>query len=168
MQEQKMVCIYRTPNMSEIAVIKSLLEDNKIPYFIENEHFALRGSADGAINFGVMVQENQADEVKEFLKEIIEPGPYDESKSLKAEIMRKYRAKHINTYFFLDIFGLLFGITCLAFACFMILGIFSSEQLPDKIFAIVMSFLLAGFGLFIIHSVIKDMKSLLEMKAKGH
>lgn len=70
----KFVCIYRTPSKSQIALIKSLLNAEEIPYFIENESFAsLYGSMDGAINLGVMVSGEFSEKAKELLSEIIEP-----------------------------------------------------------------------------------------------
>jgi hypothetical protein len=70
-QEDKegFICVYRTPYQSEIVVIKSLLIDSQIPYFIENETFASLGSADGAVNFGIMIQKEFTEEAKELLKD---------------------------------------------------------------------------------------------------
>ncbi|OGX16282.1 MAG: hypothetical protein A2166_03960 [Omnitrophica WOR_2 bacterium RBG_13_41_10] len=68
------VCIYRTPSHDQLAIIKSLLDSNEIPYFIENEHFAsLIGVSDGAVNFGIMIKTSYSEEAKELLNEIIQP-----------------------------------------------------------------------------------------------
>jgi len=70
------VCIYRTPSHDQLAIIKSLLEANKIPYTIENENFAsLTGVADGAVNFGIMVEASYSEDAKELLSKIIKPSP---------------------------------------------------------------------------------------------
>jgi len=55
--EEKFACIYRTPSYDQLAIIKSLLDANKITYFIENEQFAsLAGVSDGAVSFGIMIK----------------------------------------------------------------------------------------------------------------
>jgi len=72
--DKNYVCIYRTPSHDQLAIIKSLLDSNKIPYFIENEHFAfLTGVSDGVVNFGIMIKANYSEEAKELLSEIIQP-----------------------------------------------------------------------------------------------
>ena len=66
-----MVTVYKTLDKSEIAFIKSLLIDAKIPYFIENENTS--GIALGrAVGFmSVMVPESEVENAKELLKDII-------------------------------------------------------------------------------------------------
>lgn len=71
--QEKFICIYRTPYYSQIVVMKSLLDAHKIPYFIENENFASLGPSDGAINFGVMVQDEYSEDAKRLLKDFIYP-----------------------------------------------------------------------------------------------
>jgi len=68
------VCIYRTASYDQLAIIKSLLDCNKIPYFIENEHFAsLSGVSDGAVNFGIMIKVGYSEDAKKLLSGIIQP-----------------------------------------------------------------------------------------------
>lgn len=81
-----LVCIFRTAYMSEISLIKSILEASDIPFQVDNEHFAsLRGAADGAINFGVMVANERAEEAKELLREFIAPSPKDDAPGQRQE-----------------------------------------------------------------------------------
>lgn len=69
------ICIYRTPSHDQLAIIKSLLDANKIPYTIENENFAsLTGVSDGAVNFGIMVKATHSEDAKELLSKIIKPA----------------------------------------------------------------------------------------------
>lgn len=70
----KFVCIYRTSYYTQIIVIKSLLDANEIPYFIENENLASLGFSGGAISFGVMVQEEYLKDAEELLKDFIYRG----------------------------------------------------------------------------------------------
>jgi len=68
------VCIFRTPCASDIAVIKSLLEAENIPYHIDNEHFAaLRGAADSVTDFGVNVPDDLEEKARDLLAEFISP-----------------------------------------------------------------------------------------------
>jgi len=67
----KFVCIYRTSYYAQIMIIKSLLNTNEIPYFIENENFASLGFSGGAISFGVMVQEEYLKDAEELLRDFI-------------------------------------------------------------------------------------------------
>ncbi|MEW6196671.1 MAG: DUF2007 domain-containing protein [Bacteroidota bacterium] len=56
-----------TRNMGDIAIIKSLLDEQGIEYFIQGENMLhVLGSIDSAI---LNVKEDQADEVKELLKD---------------------------------------------------------------------------------------------------
>ncbi len=73
--ESGFVCVYRTPSHDQLAIIKSLLQANKIPYVIDNENFAsLSGVADGAVNFGIMVERSYSEDAKELLSKIINPA----------------------------------------------------------------------------------------------
>jgi hypothetical protein len=66
--------VYSTPNSGQIVVIKSLLEAEKISYYIKGEHFArLYGAADGLTTMDVMVREDDFADAKELLKDFIEP-----------------------------------------------------------------------------------------------
>lgn len=93
--KKNFICVYRTPKQSEIAVIQSLLDAANIPYFIENEAFALSfGSADGVVNFGVMVEEKHLEEARELLGDFITPKA--EKKGIpwhKPLTTKKYRRK---------------------------------------------------------------------------
>jgi hypothetical protein len=70
------VCIYRTSSHDQLAIIKSLLDANNIPYTVENENFAsLTGVSDGTVNFGIMVKTSHSEDAKELLSKIIKPAP---------------------------------------------------------------------------------------------
>jgi len=61
-------------DLSEIAIIKSLLDGNQIPYYIKGENFAsLNGLADGLTTMDIMVREDYSEDVKELLKDFIKP-----------------------------------------------------------------------------------------------
>lgn len=108
--KDKFICIFRTAYQSEITIIESLLIDNKIPYYIDNYTFASFGSADGSINFGVMVELARQKEAQELLKEFIKPTTVKEPLFAKKEYETKYKEKHAVLYLILSIFGLLLGI----------------------------------------------------------
>ncbi len=59
----KFVCICSTPYYARIIAIKSLLDTNEIPYFIESENFAW------ITNFRVMVQEEYLKDTEELLRD---------------------------------------------------------------------------------------------------
>jgi len=79
----KFIKIFTTPNLGEIAIIKSLLDGEKIPYNIKGENFGtLYGPADGLSSVDVMVREDYAEDAKELLKDFINPregGKYESS-----------------------------------------------------------------------------------------
>ena len=61
------VSLFSTYNLADIAVIKSILDDNGIEYFIQGENTAyIRGYMDPSI---LKVRKDQADIVKELLKD---------------------------------------------------------------------------------------------------
>lgn len=61
------VSLFSTYNLADIAVIKSILDDNEIEYFIQGENTAyIRGYMDPSI---LKVRKDQADTVKELLKD---------------------------------------------------------------------------------------------------
>jgi hypothetical protein len=69
------VFVYSTPSKSEIALIKSILEENEIPYFIDNETaFGLAGAFAGANGMGVNVPRKYQALTLELLKEFITPS----------------------------------------------------------------------------------------------
>jgi hypothetical protein len=70
----KFIKVFTTPKMGEIAIIKSILDGEKIPYNIKGENFStLYGPADGLTSADVMVREDYAEDVKELLKYFINP-----------------------------------------------------------------------------------------------
>lgn len=73
-RDYKFIKVHSTPKMGEIAVIKSLLDAQNIPYEIKGEHFAaLYGAADGLSSMDVMVREDYFEDAEELLKEFISP-----------------------------------------------------------------------------------------------
>jgi hypothetical protein len=72
--EYRFLRVYTTPSIGEIAVIKSLLDGQKIPYYIKGENFGtLYGPADGLTSVDVMVREDFAEDARELLKDFIKP-----------------------------------------------------------------------------------------------
>lgn len=73
--EYKFIRVHTTPKPAEIALIKSILNAENIPYDIRGEHLnALYGVADGFTSMDVMVREDYSEDAKELLKEFISPG----------------------------------------------------------------------------------------------
>lgn len=73
-REYKFVKVYSSPKQGEIMLIKSLLECEKIPYYVKGENFsALYGPADGLSTMDIMVQEEYFEDAKELLKGFITP-----------------------------------------------------------------------------------------------
>ena len=67
----KLVSVFATNKQSELAVVKSLLGDAGIEYFVENENVnLLHGAADGWTLMDVRVREEDAKNAKELLKGI--------------------------------------------------------------------------------------------------
>lgn len=60
--------IYETAREDEIALIKSLLDAEKINYFVENDHFLYRGECLPMI---VKVEEGQLEKAEEVLKDFL-------------------------------------------------------------------------------------------------
>ncbi len=72
--EHQFIQVHSTSNHGEIAVIKSLLDEQNIPYYIKGENFAmLYGAADGLTRMDIMVREDSAQEVRELLNDFINP-----------------------------------------------------------------------------------------------
>ena len=66
--------VYSTPKQGEIALIKSILNSSKIPYYIKGENFGtLYGPADGLSTMDIMVSEDYSEDTKELLKDFIKP-----------------------------------------------------------------------------------------------
>lgn len=75
-QEYKFIKVFSTPKLSEIAVIKSILEAQNIPYYIKGENFGtLYGPADGLSSMDILVREDFFSEANELLKDFITPTP---------------------------------------------------------------------------------------------
>ena len=73
--EYKFLKVYSTSNQGEIVFIKSILDSQKIPYYIQGEHFGtLYGPLLGKFSMmDVMVREDYTQEAKELLKDFIKP-----------------------------------------------------------------------------------------------
>jgi hypothetical protein len=72
--EYKLVRIFSTPKQGEIALIKSLLDGENIPYYIKGENFGIiYGPADGLSTMDLMVREDRAEDATELLKDFIKP-----------------------------------------------------------------------------------------------
>jgi hypothetical protein len=70
----KLIKIFTTPKIGEIAIIKSILDGEKIPYYIKGENFGtLYGPADGLTSVDVMVREDYAEDAKKLLNDFINP-----------------------------------------------------------------------------------------------
>ena len=70
----KFIRAYSTPNSGEMPIIKSLLDAQKISYYIKGEHFAgLYGAADGLTSMDIMIRQDQLEDAKELLKDFIKP-----------------------------------------------------------------------------------------------
>ncbi|MFH0913200.1 MAG: DUF2007 domain-containing protein [Candidatus Omnitrophota bacterium] len=73
--DYKFVKIYSTPNQGEIAIIKSILDSQGIPYYIKGENFGtLYGPANGLSSMDVMIRDERLEEAGELLKEFIKPS----------------------------------------------------------------------------------------------
>jgi hypothetical protein len=72
--EYKFIKVFSTPKLSEITVIKSILEVQNIPYHIKGENFGtLYGPADGLSSMDILVREDFSSEACELLKDFINP-----------------------------------------------------------------------------------------------
>lgn len=66
--------VHSTPKQSEISLIKSLLDNQGIEYYIKGEHFGtLYGPADGLSSMDIMIREDFLQEAKDLLKDFINP-----------------------------------------------------------------------------------------------
>jgi hypothetical protein len=74
MKNQNFVVVHYTNNQAELAVIKSLLDNAGIDYFIGNENLnTLYGVADGFTLMDIKVAADKVEEAKELLKDFINP-----------------------------------------------------------------------------------------------
>jgi hypothetical protein len=72
--EYKFIKVYTTAKQGEIALIKSILDGNNIPYYIKGENFStLYGPADGLSLMDIMIRQDHLEDAKELLKEFIRP-----------------------------------------------------------------------------------------------
>lgn len=73
--EYKFLKLYSTSEQGELAFIKSILDGQKIPYYIKGENFgSLYGPLLGKFSTtDVMVREDYVQEAKELLKDFIPP-----------------------------------------------------------------------------------------------
>ena len=72
--EYKFIKVFSTPKPGEIALIKSILDGQNIPYYIKGENFnALYGAADGLSAMDIMVRQDYSQDAKELLSEFINP-----------------------------------------------------------------------------------------------
>lgn len=66
-KEKKFISVYITNNQSKLALIKSLLDSNKVIYYVDNENAATIGDSLPYMN--VMVFEEDAAIAKELIGE---------------------------------------------------------------------------------------------------
>ena len=72
--QNKFVRVHSVSRPDELALIKSILESQKITYFIKGENFGtLYGCADGLTLMDVMIREDSLNDAKELLKDFINP-----------------------------------------------------------------------------------------------
>jgi hypothetical protein len=76
--EHAFVKIYTIPNtvrmMGEIALIKSLLDSGRVPYYIAGENVGTLYGFAGVLNpLDVMVREDYAQDARELLRDFIDP-----------------------------------------------------------------------------------------------
>ena len=67
-----MVKLIKPKDLGELALVKSLLEGNHIPYFIQNEHF---GSLYGGATCMVMVAESDIERAGILMSKLLHGGP---------------------------------------------------------------------------------------------
>lgn len=86
----KFINIFTTPRIGDLPVIKSILESEKIPYYIKGENFGtLYGQADGLTAVDIMVRDDYVDYVKTLLKDFILPAS---SKGEEGDLLNKATA----------------------------------------------------------------------------
>lgn len=70
----RFVRVLSTPKPTEIAIIKSILDNHDIPYFIKGENFGtVYGPADGLSSMDVMVRQEDFEIASELLMDFIRP-----------------------------------------------------------------------------------------------
>ena len=69
------VKVHSVSKPGELALIKSILEAQEIPFFVKGENFGtLYGPANGLSLMDVMVREDYLEEAEELLKDFINPS----------------------------------------------------------------------------------------------
>lgn len=72
--KKQFIKVYSTSNQAEIAIIRSILDGQKIPYYIKGENFGtLYGPADGLSSMDIMIREGYSKDTEELLKDFINP-----------------------------------------------------------------------------------------------
>jgi hypothetical protein len=66
-----MVKLIEPKDLGELALMKSLLDGNRIPYFVQNEHF---GSLYGGATCVVMVQEWDLERARTLMSHLMKDG----------------------------------------------------------------------------------------------
>jgi len=73
--EDSVVKVYATPRQDEIALIKSILDAEDIPYFIKGEHFGtMYGPAHFLSSMEVLVPRDRLEDAEELLRDLIRSG----------------------------------------------------------------------------------------------
>ena len=73
--ENEFVRVYSTPKLGEVALIKSLLDGQNMPYYVKGENFGtFYGPADGLSTMDIMVRKDCAQDAEELLKDFINPA----------------------------------------------------------------------------------------------
>ncbi len=68
----KFIRIATVSKVAQLAIVKSLLESAKIPYYVTNEYFStLYGGADGLTKMDVLVNEEDLEEARNILKDFL-------------------------------------------------------------------------------------------------
>ena len=72
--DHKFVRVHSISRADELGIVKSILESNKIPYFIKGENFGtLYGPTIGISLMDVMVREDYSPQAKDLLIDLINP-----------------------------------------------------------------------------------------------
>lgn len=68
-RDSEFIVLTTVTNAGDLAMIKSLLDNADIPYFVTNENFStLFGGANGLTKMEVMVEKDKLEEAKEILQ----------------------------------------------------------------------------------------------------
>jgi len=73
-ENYKFVRVHSISRADELGIVKSILDTNKIPYFIKGENFGtLYGPSNGLALMDVMVREDYSPQAKDLLTDLINP-----------------------------------------------------------------------------------------------